>query len=224
MSSELYATDLEDILQSCGGDILQADPMNDKDSEKEITPMRDTGTLTPPTPTVEPSTGGMNNVDIEDIDNSLTGTDTADDSSGCSPLPMFISSTPLSGSVTNNNVSVSELASGTTQVLDCSVPSSSSLFQQPLMDHSQVRNPFQMGSNFDTPHKGNIEAATHFSDFRSTSPMLSSPSERSSVLSGSPSSLSIASDCSVTEICEMLGESPSVCQQDFSFPGLSGKN
>ena len=231
MSSELYATDLEDILQSCGSDILQANPMNDKDIEK-VAAANDMEILTPPTPTTEPAsctTSGAVNTVVDMENNSLKDGDISDESSGCSPLPMFISSTPLSGSITTNNddgLTVNELASGSTHLLDNSVTSFSSLFQQQLLDRSQVRNPFQMGSNFaamDSHHKANVEVSTHFSDFRSTSPLLSSPSERSSVLSGSPSTLSIASDCSVAEICEMLGESPSVCQQDFSFPGLSGK-
>ena len=232
MSSELYATDLEDILQSCGSDILQANPVNDKDTEK-VTSENDMEILTPPTPTTgEPAsctTSSAANTVVEMDNNSLNDVDITDESSGCSPLPMFISSTPLSGSITTNNdggLTVSELASGSTHLLDNSVPSFSSLFQQQLLDRSQVKNPFQMGSSFaamDSHHKANVEVSTHFSDFRSTSPLLSSPSERSSVLSGSPSTLSIASDCSVAEICEMLGESPSVCQQDFSFPGLSGK-
>lgn len=189
MSSELYATDLEDILQSSNNDLLQSHQLDANkegtivtgldETERSFKTQHESRTL---------STNGCRT-------NAVTGIESVSvDNFSFSSSPMFITTNPCMVNSNDSALTVNELASG-----------SSSVFNN-------------------IPHMSCPEVSMQFGEFRTSSPLVSSPSERSSVISASPSSLSVASDsCSVAEICELLGESPSVCQQDFSFPGLSGK-
>lgn len=224
MSSELYATELEDILQSSNNDLLQSDQLNANKETKEATPVIKVSEQLFPTQNVEECrTTVVTGIESASVNNSIF-----------SSSPMFVTTNPCMASNNNNVLTVNELASGSSSHFN-NTPHKSSLIQQSLSYCSSsggggatgIKDTFPISDGTATSMSYGEpcpDVSMQFGDFRAASPLLSSPSEQSSVISASPSSLSISSDsCSVAEICELLGESPSVCQQDFSFPGLSGK-
>ena len=230
MSSELYATDLEDILQSSNNDLLESH--NELNANKEI---KEPAVLTKPSERFLSTQNKSNTLNVDKCRTSeVTGIESVSvDNSKFSSSPMFVTTNPCTASNDTSVLTVNELASGSSVCNNTSdMPS---LIQESLSycsssggNATDFEHAFAV-SNSDTTSMSYSEPCPdvpmQFGDFRATSsPMLSSPSEPSSVISASPSSLSVSSDsCSVAEICELLGESPSVCQQDFSFPGLSGK-
>ena len=226
MSSELYATDLEDILQSSNNDLLESHQLN---ASKEI---KETAVLTKPSDRFLSMQNDSNTLNVDEYRTSVViGESVSVDSFNFSPSPMFVTTNPCTAINDNSLLTVNELASGSSST--CNNTS-----EMPSLNPESLSYCTGNSSNFEhvfpISNADNISvsysepcpnAPVQFGDFRATSsPFLSSPSEPSSVISASPSSLSVSSDsCSVAEICELLGESPSVCQQDFSFPGLSGK-
>ena len=211
MSSELYATDLEDILQSSNDDLLESHQLNEgKETNKEIT-MQFSAQNEPTTLSVnECSNNVITSIELVSMNNSKF-----------SSSPMFVTTNPCSSS---SGYAVDELASGSSLMFN-NKPQDPSLSLS-CTDGSNIAGSFPISDNSTTSICYNEpcpDISIQFGEFRTNSPLLSSPSEQSSVISASPSSISVASDsCSVAEICELLGESPSVCQQDFLFPGLSG--
>ena len=220
MSSELYATDLEDILQSSNNDLLQSHQLNANKEAKEAT------AVTKLSERSFSAQGHSNTLSVNECVVSSIESATVD-YSNFSSSPMFVTTNPCIVSNNNSVLTVNELASGSSSKFNNACP----LVHQPLSCCNSSGGGF--GDTFPISDGTNTSVSCsdpcpdvlkQFGNFRAASPLLSSPSEQSSVISASPSSLSAASDsCSVAEICELLGESPSVCQQDFSFPGLSGK-
>jgi len=232
MSSELYATDLEDILQCSSSVVLQSHQLSaDKEtkeetkgetsvgvSERSFLAQKESNTLN----ISECGASAVAGIESDNVDNF-----------NFSPSPMYVSTNPCIATNNNSGLTVNELASGSSSVFNSSSQMPSSFHQSQSYTSSGGDNatgfnsPFPVGygsSTLSSYAGSHPDTSMQFGDFRSTSPLLSSSSEQSSVISASPSSLSISSDsCSVAEICELLGESPSVCQQDFSFPGLSGE-
>lgn len=226
MSSELYATDLEDILQSSNNDLLQSHQLNTNKGIKEDTPVSE-----PPKKLFLMQTESDINQHGATV---ITSTESGSiENLKFSSSPMFVTTNPCITSANSSGLTVNELASGSSSMFN-NVPHVSSMYEQSL-SYSSGGDDGVTGFKDITPTSDGSTASKsylrpcpdvpmQFGNFRDTSPLLSSPSEQSSVISASPSSLSVASDsCSVAEICELLGESPNVRQQDFSFPGLSGK-
>lgn len=218
MSSELYATDLEDILQSSDNDLLQNRQLNtDKQVKGDVAV----------TELSERLFSTQNEANSSSTDENRATTVTGIQSNSVenftfSSSPMFVTTNPCTENDNSSGLTVNELASGSSYMPSSSqqlAPSSSN--SNSVIGFTEACNSSTTFNSYSGP---GLDIPMHLGDFRTSSPLLSSPSEQSSVISASPSSLSVASDsCSVAEICELLGESPSVCQQDFSFPGLSGK-
>ena len=219
MSSELYATDLEDILQSTGNDLFQSHQLNEDKEIKEGTAV--TTLLEKSFPAQNEST----TLNAKECRNSVvTGVESV--SVDNSSSPMFVTTNPCVASSNSNGLTVNELASGSSSMLNDTShkPSLSLSYRNSGGCNAKESFPISDGSTTSVGYNEScLDVPVQFREFRLNSPLISSPSEQSSVISASPSSLSVASDsCSVAEICELLGESPSVCQKDFSFPGLSG--
>ena len=221
MSSELYATDLEDVLQSSSNDLLQSHHLNEDKEMKErvATAML----LEKPQSQSTLSANECGNNVITDIESVGMR-----DNTNFSSSPMFVSTNPCMASNNSGGLTVNELASGSSSVFTGTSHEPSLSIAYTNSDGScGAKDSLSMNDGSATPMSSSEpchrDIPIQFGEFRINSPLISSPSEQSSVISASPSSLSVASDsCSVAEICELLGESPSVCQQDFSFPGLSG--
>ena len=219
MSSELYATELEDVLQSSSNDLLQSHQLNEDKEIKERAAV-----ATPLEKSQSESTLSAN----ECRNNVITGIKSVGvhDNTNFSSSPMFVTTNPCMASNNVNGLTVNELASGSSSMFtgashEPTITYTNSNGGCGAKDSLSINNASATPMSSSEPCHRDIPI--QFGEFRINSPLLSSPSEQSSVISASPSSLSAASDsCSVAEICELLGESPSVCQQDFSFPGLSG--
>lgn len=230
MSSELYATDLEDILQSSNNDLLESHQFN---ASKEV---KEAAVLTKPSERLLSMQNDSNTLHVDECRTCVvTGVESVSvDNFNFSSSPMFVTTNPCIASNDSNLLTVNELASGSSSMCNNAsempslIPESLSYCNNSSGNATNSEHVFPISNADNTSMSYNEpcpNAPMQFGDFRATSsPLLSSPSEPSSVISASPSSLSVSSDsCSVAEICELLGESPSVCQQDFSFPGLSGK-
>ena len=222
MSSELYATDLEDLLQSSSNDLLQSHQLNE---DKEI---KEGAAVTTPLEKSFPAQTKSSTSSANECRNSVvTGIESVGvDNPNFSSSPMFVTTNPCMASNNSNGLTVNELASGSSSIFN-------NTSHEPSLSLSYNNNGSCSATGFKEISDGSttsmsysepcLNVSMQFGEFRVNSPLLSSSSEQSSIISASPSSLSVASDsCSVAEICELLGESPSVCQQDFSFPGLSG--
>ena len=214
MSSELYATELEDILQSSNDDLLESHQLNENNETNEEVTIQLSSQNVPTT------------LDVNECSNNvITSIESVGmNSSKFSSSPMFVTTNPCMASSSSSGFAVNELASGSSLMFN-NRPQDPSLSLSST-DGCNIAGSFPISDNSTTSVCHNEpcpDISIQFGEFRTNSPLLSSPSEQSSVISASPSSLSVASDsCSVAEICELLGESPSVCQQDFLFPGLSG--
>lgn len=221
MSSELYATELEDVLQSSSNDLLQSHQLNE---DKEIKERTTVATL------LEKSQSESTVSTNECRNNVITGIESVSvhDNTNFSSSPMFVTTNPCMASNNSNGLTVNELASGSSSMFTDTSHEPSLSIAYPNSDSGcSTKDSLSISDGSATPMSSGEpclrDVPIQFGEFRISSPLISSPSEQSSVISASPSSLSVASDsCSVAEICELLGESPSVCQQDFSFPGLSG--